>query len=384
MQIDKEYLKSTLLELLMIPSPTGLTDEIVHYVGKQLEQLNVPFELTRTGTIRGCLKGQEPGPDRAIIAHLDTIGAMVTGLKEDGRLSVAPIGHWSSRFAECVRVTIYSDNQTYRGTVMPLLASGHAFNKEVDKQPVQWDNVEIRLDEECHSTDDLDSLGINVGDVVAFDPNPEILSNGFIVSRHLDNKAGVAALLSAIKAINDAKASIPIDCHPTFSLTEEVGTGASSVLEHDVSEMVSIDIAPVAKGQTTQESSATIGMMDSSGPYDYHLTRHLIKLAEEHHIAYKRDVFKFYHSDSASAIAAGYDLRTALICFGGDASHGYERTHIDGLLNVAKLISSYIQSKPTFNRDKDEKQTLEEFSHQIEPDNIYTQDTPLPKPKDYL
>lgn len=382
--IDKRYLQSTLLELLMIPSPTGLTDEIVHYVGNQLEQLHVPFELTRRGTIRGLIKGHEKSPDRAIIAHLDTIGAMVTELKDNGRISIVPIGHWSSRFAECVRVTIYSDNHTYRGTVMPLLASGHAFNEEVDRQPVNWGNVEIRLDENVTSAKDLSSLGINVGDVVAFDPNPEILENGYIVSRHLDNKAGVAAFLTAIKAVNERDEPIPIDCHPIFSLTEEVGTGASSVLEHDVSEMVSIDIAPAAEGQNTEEHKVTIGMMDSSGPYDYHLTRHLIHLAENHNVPFNRDVFKFYHSDSASAISAGYDLRTALICFGGDASHGYERTHLDGLVNVAKLIFSYMQSQPTFVRDKDEKPALKDFSHQIEPENIYANEAPLPKPKDYL
>lgn len=384
MNLDKKYLQKKLLELLMIPSPTGLTDEIVHYVGNQLEKLKIPFELTRRGTIRALIKGEQRSPDRALLAHLDTIGAMISGLKSNGRLSLTQVGHWSSRFAEGVRVTIYSDKTFYRGTVMPLLASGHAFNKEVDTQPVHWDHVEIRLDENVSSKEDLNQLGINVGDMVAFDPNPEVLKNGYIVSRHLDNKAGVAALLCALKSIQEQGTVIPIDCHPIFSLTEEVGTGASAVLEHDVSEMVSIDIAPAAKGQSTTEKKATIGMMDSSGPYDYHLTRHLIKLASQNNIPINRDVFKFYHSDSASAIAAGYDLRCALICFGGDASHGYERTHIDGLLNVAKLVASYMLSQRTFNRDKDERQKLKDFSHQIEPDDIFIQEESLPKPKDFL
>ena len=247
--IDQDYLRQTLLELLAIPSPVGFTDEVVHYTCGKLDQLGVPFELTRTGAIRGTVAGRSDEPARAVVAHLDTLGANVRALKDNGRLRLLPIGTWSSRFAEGARVTVFTDTRRLRGTILPLMASGHAFNQGVDTQPVSWDHVELRIDEPSESVADLQSLGVNVGDFVAIDPQPEITDSGFIVSRHLDDKAGVAALLAGIKALREAGIEPPLTLHPMFSVTEEVGFGASAILDERISEMVGLDIAIPASGQ---------------------------------------------------------------------------------------------------------------------------------------
>jgi len=364
--IDMDYVRRTLLEMLAIPSPSGLTDEIVHYTAARLEELEIEFELTRRGAIRASVEGETSSPDRAVVAHLDTLGAMVTRLKNSGRLAVTPIGSWSARFAEGTRVTVFTDEQCYRGTILPLLASGHAFGDKVDEQPVAWEQLEVRVDEPVASAADVEALGIRVGDHVAIDPQPEMNPNGFINSRHLDNKAGAAALLGALKAIRDHGLQLPMDFHPLFTLTEEVGSGASAILHGDVSELVSIDIAAVAEGQNAREDSVTIAMHDSSGPFDYHLTRKLIRLCQDHDVPFQRDVFRFYRSDTASAVEAGNDIRIALLCFGADSSHGYERTHCDSLKAVAELVSLYAQSGPTFQRDRKEMGGVEDFPHQIE------------------
>ncbi len=138
---DLNYLQKVLLEMLAIPSPTGFTDTIVRYVAERLEELGIPFEMTRRGTIRATLKGQKNSPDRAVSAHLDTIGAAVRAIKDNGRLTLAPVGCWSSRFAEGSRVSLFTDNGVIRGSVLPLMASGHAFNTAVDEMPVSWDHV---------------------------------------------------------------------------------------------------------------------------------------------------------------------------------------------------------------------------------------------------
>ena len=246
---DLNYLQKVLLEMLAIPSPTGFTDTIVRYVAERLEELGIPFELTRRGTIRATLKGKQSSPDRAVSAHLDTIGAAVREVKDNGRLSLAPIGCWSSRFAEGSRVSVFTDSGVIRGSVLPLMASGHAFNTAVDEMPISWDHVELRLDAYATTKADCESLGIGIGDFVAFDPLPEFTESGHISARHLDDKAGVAALLAALKAIVDSGAEPQIDCHPLFTITEETGTGAAGVLPWDVSEFVGIDIAPVAPGE---------------------------------------------------------------------------------------------------------------------------------------
>lgn len=361
-KIDTQSLIHTLKNLLAIPSPTGYTDQIVHAVSDELKQLGIPFELTRRGAIRATMKGKVRTPAKAIVAHLDTLGALVKWLKSNGRLALVPIGSWSSRFAEGARVTLFTDSGMHRGTILPLKASGHTYGNEIDTQPVSWKNLEVRLDEavldsqECiqplSTEHDLENLGIHIGDFIAIDPATEISPNGFINSRHLDDKAGVATILAAAKSIIETGVTPPVDCHLLFTISEEVGSGASAILHGDVAEMVTIDNGTPAPFQASSEFGATIAMADSAGPFDYHLVRRLIALCVDHDIPFQRDIFCDYRSDSASAVEAGNDIRTALLTFGVDSSHGYERTHLSSLDAISKLLAVYMQNEPVFWRDR--------------------------------
>ena len=382
--IDYGFLEETLLQLMAIPSPVGLTDGIVRYTATRLEAIDLPYEVTRRGAIRATLRGRERKPARAVVAHLDTLGAMVQRIKPNGRLAVVPIGHWSSRFAEGGRLTVFTDTQQLRGTCLPLKSSGHAFGGEVDTQPIGWDHVEVRVDIAAESAEDLVAAGIHVGDWIAFDPQIELLPNGYINSRYLDDKAAVAALLCACKALVESGAKLPVDVHPLFTITEEVGSGASAALHGDIAEMLSLDIAIAAPGQNTSEHAVTICMQDLSGPFDFHLTHKLIGLAEAHRLPHRRDVFRFYRSDSAAAVEAGNDIRTALIGFGADASHGHERTHRDALEALARLSAAYMLSDPVARRDRRSMGTLEGFTEQIAPGEMQVPVTTLPDPEQFL
>jgi len=360
--INKDFLLTTLRRLLETPSPSGMTDGVVHLVCEILDDLGIEYKLTRRGAIRALLPGATYSPKRAIAAHLDTLGAMVKSLKPNGRLEIVPIGFWSSRFAEGARMTVYSDNGTYRGTALPLKASGHTYNKEIDTQPVDWQQVELRLDEKVASVADLMRLGIRVGDTIAVDPGTEFGPNGFITSRYLDDKAGVASLLAAAEAVKRRGSQPPLDVLLLFTISEEVGVGASHVLHGgDVAEMISVDNGTNAAGQNTSEFGVTIAMMDSAGPFDWHLTRHLLGLCREHGIEHARDVFRFYRSDAASALEAGNDIRTALLCFACDASHGWERTHESSLIALARLLAAQMQSPPLFQRDSAPLGPMDDF-----------------------
>lgn len=362
--IDCDYLLEILQRLLRIASPSGYTDHIVHVVCEELGKLGIPVELTRRGAIRANLEGRRSTPDRAVVAHLDTIGAMVRGLKDNGRLALAPVGTWSSRFAEGARVTIFTDRGQHRGTILPLKASGHTYGDEVDEQPISWDHIEVRVDERVANAEDLRAMGFAVGDFVAVDAQPELTGNGFIVSRHLDDKAGVASLLAAAKALLGDGIELPVDCHLLFTIFEEVGSGASGILHQDAAEMVSIDNSTTAGDQNSTETQVSVAMMDSSGPFDYHLSHKLLEIGRQHEIPLRRDVFRYYRTDAASAVEAGNDIRTALLCFGVDGSHGWERTHIDGLRDLATMLVLYMQSEPTFERDRDELGPIEGFPDQ--------------------
>ncbi|MEM1370939.1 MAG: osmoprotectant NAGGN system M42 family peptidase [Pseudomonadota bacterium] len=354
LEIDIGYLRRVLEELLAIASPTGMTDQAVSYTTGELEALGIPFELTRRGAIRADLKGRRESPDRAIVTHLDTLGAIIKGFHAaNGWPRLSPVGSWSARFAEGARCTVYSDHdQQTTGTILPLKASGHTYGDLIDEQPSSWENLELRLDARVANEADIRNLGIHVGDMVAIDPNPFFAPNGFICSRHLDNKAGVAAKLAAAKAVLEAGVELPMDCHLLFTVSEEVGVGASAVLHGDVAEMVSVDNGTIASVQYTCDYGVTIAMQDSTGPFDWHLTRSLIAACQRFGIDHSRDVFNHYRSDSAAALEAGNDIRTALVCFGLDASHGFERTHIDSLHALARLLALYMQSPALFERDQ--------------------------------
>lgn len=344
--IDREWMLDVLLKLLRTPSPSGRTDRVMQLIGDELNDMGVGFELTRRGSLVAGLAGGSPSVDRALVVHADTIGCMVQALKDNGRLAIIPIGTFSARFAEGARVTVFAEDpdRTFSGTVLPLKASGHAFGDDVDTQGVGWDHVEVRIDERCHTAADLADLGFAVGNFVALDAVPEVTATGFVVSRHLDGKAGVAAALAAVKALIDHEVALPHRTNLLVTIAEEVGHGASHGLDEDVAEMISVDNAVCAPGQHSIEHGVTIPMADMSGPFDYHLTRRLCRICDEHDIDYARDTFRWYRSDVAAAIEAGAGTRAALIAFGLDASHGWERTEVRSIMAVAELLTHWLRT----------------------------------------
>lgn len=369
--VDDVWMTDQLAALLAIASPTGYTDTVVRHVCGVLDTLGVSYDLTRRGAIRARIAGDDSAGARAIVSHLDTLGAQVRTLKPNGRVSLAPVGTWSARFAEGARVTLFTDHGSYRGTILPLKASGHTYNDEIDTQPVGWDHVELRIDAQAFSLADLEALGIGVGDIVAIDPQPEYLDSGFIVSRHLDNKAGVAVMLAAIKALAEAAHRPPVDTFWLFTIAEEVGHGAASILLPDIASMVAVDNGTTAPGQNSSEFGVTIAMADQTGPFDYHLTRKMAALCKAYDIPMQKDVFRHYRSDSASAIEAGADVRTALVTFGVDASHGYERIHTHALTSLADLLTAYVRSPVDIPRDRQVVGGLSGFTHQpVQPADI--------------
>ncbi|WP_272685919.1 osmoprotectant NAGGN system M42 family peptidase [Providencia sp. PROV071] len=340
--IDKVYLTSVLKTLLCTPSPVGMTEQAVAQTHQWLSELGFTPKYTRRGVLYITLGSEEP--KRALAAHLDTLGAMVTQLKPNGRLALRNTGTWAARFAEGARVTVFSDDHQYRGTILPLKASGHRFNTEVDTQVADWDNLEIRLDAPCYNFADLQSHGLNVGDIVAVDAQPEFIDNGFIVSRHLDDKAGCAVMLAALKSLVDDGIVPAVSCQMMFTISEEVGIGGTHGFGPQVQELLAIDNSVSAPDQTTRDDALTLAFRDRTGPFDLAITRHLLQLCQQYDIPHVRDTFKHYRSDSAAAIDAGWDIRAALACFALDSSHSWERTHLDSLVALATLVRRYIES----------------------------------------
>ena len=343
--IDSEYLISFLSGLLNTPSPTGLTEPGIAFT----EQALVAFpELTLMRTRKGALVatwvGEKSDAPRALTAHADTLGAMVKQIKSNGRLLMTKIGSYAWNTVEGEGCTVLaSSGVPVRGSILFEMASGHVHGTKVNDIKREDDNMEVRLDARTTSHEETEALGIRVGDFIAFDPRLEITS-GFVRSRHLDDKACVACLVAAVKALHDAGAKPTQTSYWHISNYEEVGHGAAAGIPAQVTELLSVDMAAVGEGQTSDEFHATLCVKDSGGPYHHGLSQKLRQLAEEHGIPYKVDIYPYYHSDGEAFWRAGGDVAVALIGPGVDASHNYERTHLDALVATTQWVVAYLMS----------------------------------------
>jgi len=341
--IDKDYLLGFLSGLLNTPSPTGYAQEAVSFTERALEAFpDLKLSRTRKGALVAEWPGRQSGVPRALTAHADTLGAMVKEIKPNGRLMLTKIGGFAWNSVEGEGCTVFTQNHaTRRGSLLLTKASSHVFSTEVTELKREDRNMEVRLDECTTSAEETRALGIDVGDFVAFDPRLEV-RNGFVRSRHLDDKACVACILAAVKALHDAELIPAQTTYLHISNYEEVGHGAAAGIPPQVGELLAIDMAAVGEGQTSDEFHATLCVKDSGGPYHHELSQKLRRLVEENEIAYQVDIYPYYGSDGEAFWRAGGDVAVALIGPGVDASHNYERTHLEALLATTRWVIAYL------------------------------------------
>jgi len=343
--IDTEYLLNFLTGLLNTPSPTGLAEPAITFTEQALATFpGLVLKHTRKGALVATWQGEKSTASRALTAHADTLGAMVKEIKSNGRLRMTKIGGyaWNTVEGEGCRV-FASRGEPVRGSILFEMASGHVHGAKVNETKREDDNMEVRLDARSTSQEGTEALGIRVGDFIAFDPRVE-LTNGFVRSRHLDDKACVACLVAAVKTLHDADLKPAQTTYLHISNYEEVGHGAAAGIPAEVTELISVDMAAVGEGQTSDEFHTTLCVKDSGGPYHHELSQKLRQLADEHGIPYKVDIYPYYGSDGEAYWRAGGDVALALIGPGVDASHNYERTHLDALVATAQWVVAYLLS----------------------------------------
>jgi putative aminopeptidase FrvX len=267
---------------------------------------------------------------------------MVKEIKPSGRLKLTKIGGYAWNTVEGEGCTIFTNaGGTVRGSLLLAKASSHVHGAQVSDTKREDDAMEVRLDTKTSSREETLALGIQVGDFVAFDPRVEV-TNGFVRSRHLDDKACVANIVAAIKALADAGLQPAQTTYFLISNYEEVGHGAAAGIPPEVTELLAVDMAAIGEGQTSDEFHATLCVKDSGGPYHHGLSQKLRLLADQHGIPYKVDIYPFYGSDGEAFWRAGGDVAVALIGPGVDASHNYERTHLEGLTGTTQWVAAYL------------------------------------------
>jgi putative aminopeptidase FrvX len=341
--IDNDRLIQFLVGLLNTPSPTGRSEDAVAYVEGALQGLpGIELQRTRKGALLVTLAGQREDAPRALTAHVDTLGAMVKQIKGNGRLELSMLGGYSWNAVEGEGVTVFAANgKQYRGSYLINLASSHVYGKDTSELKRAGDTMEVRLDEYADTAEKTAALGIMVGDFVAFDTRTEV-TNDFVRSRYLDDKACVACLVEAVRALAAAGLKPAQKTYILVSNYEEVGHGAAAGLPVDTVELLAVDMAAVGEGQTSDEFNATLCVKDSGGPYHHGMSNRLRKLAEEYGIPYKVDIYPYYGSDGEAYWRAGGDVAVALIGPGVDASHNYERTHLQALIATTQWSLAYL------------------------------------------
>jgi len=339
-RIDREYMNDVLLRLLAVPSPSGFCGRIIGLVEEEAKALGCLVERTP----KGCSILTVPGKSDEVLgisAHVDTLGAMVRSVKPNGTLRFTPVGGYMIQSVENEYCLVHTrDGREYEGTVLSVKPSVHVHGdaRELKREEA---NMEIRLDERVASKEDVAQLGIQTGDYISWDPRTRKLANGYIKSRHLDDKAGVAAVLAMLKALNDS-GTVPEQTVKVFiSVYEEVGHGSSS-LPADIRELIAVDMGAMGDDLECKETDVSICAKDSSGPYDYEMTTRLIELAKKERIPFAVDIYPHYSSDATAALRGGSNIRAALIGPGVHASHGMERTHEDAIANTAVLLLAYL------------------------------------------
>ena len=337
MNNELEYIGETLKELTAVPSPSGYTDKAADLVIDVLSKMGYQPRKTRKGNVE-CEIGGEGRP-LVLASHVDTLGAMVRAIKSNGRLRPTTLGghQWSTADGEnCMVFT--REGKMYTGVVLNREPSAHVRDTNIETKE---ENMEILLDENVSSREDVIKLGIENGDIIAMDPKTVITESGYIKSRFLDDKLSAAILIGLAKWVKDNNVTLSRKVTLIFTVLEEVGYGGSCVPE-DTEDMISVDMGCVGGDLLCTEREVSICAKDSGGPCNYSLTSELVALAKKNNIGYAVDVYPHYGSDVETTLRAGYDIRHALIGPGVYASHNYERSHMDGVNNTYTLLKKYI------------------------------------------
>jgi putative aminopeptidase FrvX len=357
--LNRDYILGVLNNLLLTPSPSGFCMEIMKLIRKETSKLGYSLEMTAKGNAIITIPGNDSHNKHAVpagintdalaadagtlalTAHVDTLGAMVRSINPNGMIRFTPIGGYAMHTVEGEYCLIHTrDGKTYEGTVLSTKTSVHVHSDARDWKREEA-TMEIRIDAAVKSKEETEKLGISPGDFISWEPRTRILPNGWVKSRHLDDKASVAALFGLMEWLQRVGQSPVRTVKIMISTYEEVGHG-SSYIPPDITELIAVDMGAIGDDLSTTELDVSICAKDSTGPYDYNMTSKLIELAKREKIPYAVDVYPHYGSDASAALRGGSNIRAALIGPGVHASHGMERTHADAIVHTAALLLAYI------------------------------------------
>lgn len=336
----KDYLIDFAARLFAIDSPTGFTHHAIAMIEKELQDMGISYTRTNKGNLWIKVKGKSDAKTIGFSAHVDTLGCIVRSIKPNGTLAIIENGGILTPTLDGEYCRIHTrDGNIYTGTILSTSPSIHVYD-DARSKPRDIQNLEVRIDEVVETAEDVKKLGIQNGDFVAVDPKYTYTPSGFFKTRFLDDKICVTIFLALLKKWSQENIVPEYDTMFLISTFEEAGHGMSH-LPAEISEMIAVDMGCIGTDLSCSERMVSICAKDSSGPYDYEMTSTLIQLAKELNLPYAVDIYPHYGSDVSAARNAGHDIKGGLIGPGIHASHGNERTHIEGVLATLSLVEAY-------------------------------------------
>ncbi len=337
----EDFLIKTAESLLSIDSPSGFTDKASEYVLHTATELGYPAYRNNLGNVIVPVEGETDEEPVALSAHIDTLGLMVRSITNDGHLMITAVGSPILPTLDGEYCRIHTmEGKVYTGTILSLSPAIHVF-PDASTRPRDDQNMAVRIDEIVHSKEDVEALGIRPGDFVCYDPKTTFTERGFLKSRFIDDKGCASILLTLLKIMKEQNLKPKKKSYLCFSAHEEIGYGGAT-LPKEIKELLVVDMGCVGSDLSCTEEQVSICSKDTFGPYDYEMTSRLVRLAKEHEIDAVTDIYPRYNSDAAAVWKAGYDTRAALIGPGVHASHGMERTHINGIMHTLTLSAAYL------------------------------------------
>ena len=333
-----EYIVEQTEKVIGIDSPTGYHYNVQKYLVDTIQAMGFEVRTLRKGGVIANLGGE--GNPLMMLAHVDTLGAFVHYIKGNGRLAISN-GTLNPNNIETENVRVITrSGAVYEGTIQLENASVHV-NPDVNAER-KFTNLEVVLDEDVTSKEDVEKLGICAGDFLAVEPRFQVTEKGYIKSRFLDDKASSGGLLGIAKYVSEHPGCLKRNVQLFFTTFEEIGHGASAGIPEEIEDLLAVDMGCVGDHLACTEKQVSICANDSSGAYPFEMTNELIEVAKEHGIDYAVDIYPSYGSDAGAALRSGKDVRYALIGQGVYASHGYERTHKDGMKQTFELALNYV------------------------------------------
>ncbi|GAB6106413.1 M42 family metallopeptidase [Fusibacter bizertensis] len=343
MQINKAFFMEFLSNILKTDSPSGYTKTVMQLIERQATAFGYAFEYTHKGNGIITVEGSDSSKTIGLSAHVDTLGAMIRSISSTGTIKFTLVGGPIAPTLDSEYCTLYTrEGNTFTGTFLSTAAAMHV-HKESSTLPRTPENMEVRLDADVKTKEDVLKLGLQVGDFICIDPKTTVV-NDFVKSRFLDDKASVACIFGVLEYFSVQNIKPQYTTKIVISSYEEVGHGAAHI-PSDIVELLAVDMGCIGEDLTCTEYDVSICAKDSSGPYDYDFTSKLMTLAKANSLKFAVDIYPFYGSDVSAALRAGNNLRGALIGPGVHASHGMERTHYSALENTMQLIYHYLISK---------------------------------------